>query len=72
MDYNKLESILYNGENDKVDFKKEWYDKTKKIDLVIDIVNFVNTVHHDDCYIIIGIEDITNKVVGIDLMIHIG
>ncbi|PRY80128.1 AlbA family DNA-binding domain-containing protein [Alkalibacterium olivapovliticus] len=67
MDYNKLESILYNGENDKVDFKKEWYDKTKKIDLVIDIVNFVNTVHHDDCYIIIGIEDITNKVVGIDI-----
>ncbi|MFL2124003.1 helix-turn-helix domain-containing protein [Marinilactibacillus psychrotolerans] len=67
MDYNKLESILYNGENDKVDFKKEWYDKTKKIDLVIDIVNFVNTVHHDDCYIIIGVEDITNKVVGIDI-----
>lgn len=31
MDYQKLESIVYNEENDKVDYKKKWYDKTKKI-----------------------------------------
>lgn len=67
MDYYKLESILYNGEDDKADFKEEWYDKSKKIDLIIDILNFVNTVHHENCYIIIGIEDATNEVVGIDV-----
>lgn len=35
--------------------------------MIIDILNFTNTVHHEECYIIIGIEDITNKVVGIDI-----
>ncbi|AEA01691.1 MULTISPECIES: AlbA family DNA-binding domain-containing protein [Aerococcus] len=66
MEISKFYDLVSNGENDRVDYKKKWYTKDKKIDLVIDILNFVNTVHHEDCYIIIGIEDESKEIVGID------
>lgn len=48
------------------DFKRQWYEKGKKGDLLIDIMNMVNTVHYRDCYIIIGVDDTTGEIVGVN------
>jgi len=66
MDTTRLNQLIKNGEDNKVDLKQEWYSKNKRIDLAIDILNFVNTIHHDDCYIIIGIEDETKNIIGVN------
>ena len=50
------------NENDHWDFKEEWY--SNKGELLRDIMNLVNTVHHDNCYIIIGVDD-SGKMVGV-------
>ena len=50
------------NENDHWDFKEEWY--IDKGELLRDIMNLVNTVHHDDCHIIIGVND-SGKIVGV-------
>lgn len=42
-------------ETEQFDFKQEWHNEMK--DLIKDIVCFTNTVHNQDCYIIIGISD---------------
>ena len=54
------------NENDHWDFKLQWYKKNDRNSLLLDIINMVNTPHHDDCYIIIGIDDKTGKIVGIE------
>lgn len=52
-------------ENDHWDFKLQWYKKNNRNNLLLDIINMVNTPHHDDCYIIIGIDDDTGDIVGV-------
>lgn len=68
LDKQKLENIIKQApkENDHWDFKEQWYESNERSELLRDIMNFVNTPHHDDCYIIIGIEDESGKIVGID------
>lgn len=68
LDKQKLENIIKQApkENDHWDFKEQWYESNERSELLRDIMNFMNTPHHDDCYIIIGIEDESGKIVGID------
>lgn len=63
----KLEEIIRMApeENDHWDFKLQWYKKNNRNDLLLDIMNMVNTPHHDDCYIIIGVDDKYGDIVGI-------
>lgn len=49
-------------EDDFWDVKQEWHENTE--DLVKDIICFANTVHDEDCYLIIGVTD-DLKVLGI-------
>lgn len=51
-------------ENDHWDFKEKWHEDNGE--LLRDIINFVNTPHHDDCYIILGVNDKNGEIVGID------
>ncbi|HHD9408871.1 TPA: ATP-binding protein, partial [Streptococcus pneumoniae] len=46
------------------DFKQKWHHSKTK--LVRDILNFVNTSHHEDCYIIFGIDNITLDIIGVN------
>ena len=39
------------------DFKKEWYQKEKKADLLIDIICMANNLENRDAYIIIGVDE---------------
>lgn len=66
MNYEKLEQLIeaQTDENEWLDYKQEWHKN--KVDLVKDILAFVNTVHHNDCYLIFGVEDKTFKVLGVD------
>lgn len=58
--------IISQDENDQVDFKKEYYSKEKKYDLIKDIVSFANNIKPKDKYIVFGIENSTWNVLGID------
>lgn len=62
----KVEEMLMAApnENDHWDFKEHWHED--KGELLRDILNFVNTVHHEDCYIIFGISDKDGGVVGVE------
>ena len=66
MDEEKLKRILDNApsENEKWDFKAHWHED--KGELLRDILNFSNTVHHEDCYIIFGVSDDDGKIIGIE------
>lgn len=57
--------ILARDENDQVDFKKEYYSKEKKYDLIKDIVSFANNIKPRDKYIVFGVENSTWDVLGI-------
>lgn len=52
-------------EDEYHDFKQQWYIPTDRAEMVRDIFSFVNTVHHHDCYLIIGVDDDCN-VVGVE------
>ena len=52
------------NENDHWDFKAEWH-RTRG-ELIRDIINFANTPHHDDCYIILGVDDHDGHIVGVE------
>lgn len=54
----------YFQENDRIDFKAEWHND--KGELVKDLLSFANTYHHNNCYIVIGVEDKTKRILGID------
>ena len=58
--------IISQDENDQVDFKKEYYSKEKKYDLIKDIVSFTNNIKPKDKYIVFGVENSTWNVLGID------
>lgn len=62
-----LENIIKSApdENDRWDFKLQWYKTNDRNSMLLDIINMVNTPHHYDCYIIIGIDDDTGEVIGI-------
>ena len=46
------------------DFKQQWY--LNNTDLLHDIICMANSIANRDCYIIIGIEDETFKILGVD------
>lgn len=58
--------IISQDENDQVNFKKEYYSKEKKYDLIKDIVSFANNIKPKDKYIVFGVENSTWNVLGID------
>lgn len=58
--------IISQDENDQVDFKKEYYSKEKKYDLIKDIVSFANNIKPKDKYTVFGVENSTWNVLGID------
>jgi len=65
-----LEKIIKQGENSKVDFKREWYKKEDlKGEFIKDILALANgDIHSIDktAYLIIGIEDETKKAFKFD------
>ncbi|HEN3172181.1 TPA: ATP-binding protein [Streptococcus agalactiae] len=56
--------LLNTPEDEFHDFKQKWHHS--KSELVRDILNFVNTSHHEDCYIIFGIDNITLDIIGVN------
>lgn len=50
------------SEGDYWDYKQEWHSDNGK--LLHDILCFVNTVHNEDCYIIIGVAD-NGEIIGL-------
>lgn len=46
-----------------LDYKQEWYESN--IELLRDILSFVNTIHEKDCYLVFGVSD-DLSVTGID------
>ena len=50
------------SEGDYWDFKQEWHNENER--LLHDIICFANTIHSNDCYLIIGVSD-TGKIVGV-------
>lgn len=57
--------LLNTPEDEYHDFKQQWYDPHNRAELVKDIFSFVNTLHHQDCYLIIGVND-QHSIVGIE------
>ena len=47
--------LTQHRETDFWDVKQEWHEHVE--DLIKDIICFANTVHNEDCYLIIGITD---------------
>ena len=66
MDYAFIEKIKFlinsSHEGDYWDFKQAWHAENER--LLHDILCFANTVHNENCYIIIGVSD-TGEVVGV-------
>lgn len=50
-----ITKLLNTPEDEYHDFKQKWHSDNSE--LVRDILNFVNTIHHEDCYIIFGVSD---------------
>lgn len=65
MDIEELKSWLSKPEDDHHDFKEHWYHKGQKPELVKDIFSFVNTAHHEDCLLIIRVND-QHKITGVE------
>ena len=55
--------ISLKKEGDYWDYKEEWHDDNEK--LIHDILNFANTEHNHDCYLIIGVTD-DGEIVGLN------
>lgn len=60
-----IKLILAQEENDHVDFKKQFYSKEKKYDLIKDIVSLANNTKPIDKYIVFGVENSSWTVTGI-------
>ncbi|QNQ82916.1 ATP-binding protein (plasmid) [Lactobacillus sp. PV037] len=60
-----IEKVLTKPEDEYHDFKQQWYSSNDKSEFIKDIFSFVNTVHHEDCYLIIGVDDDRN-IVGVE------
>ncbi|BDR57775.1 ATP-binding protein [Xylocopilactobacillus apicola] len=65
MDTMELRRWVDLKEDDHHDFKQVWHSKEKNYELVKDIFSFVNTTHHDDCFLIFGVSD-NQEVIGIE------
>lgn len=66
MEKSKLMELIAKPEDEYHDFKEVWYDQHKKDELVKDIFSFVNTLHYEDCYLIIGVENTHHHIVGVE------
>lgn len=66
MNAEELYMWLQKPEDDHHDFKAQWYDDNHKEEFVKDIFSFVNVTHHDDCFLIIGVDDKTHDVIGVE------
>lgn len=64
MNISELSEILKSSqhETDTYDFKERWEDTNSE--LLKDILSFANTAHHNDCYLIYGVND-NKEIVGI-------
>lgn len=58
--------IAKNQEGAYWDFKESWYEKNKSQDLLHDIICFSNNLVNRDSYIIIGVEDNTYEIFGVE------
>lgn len=72
MNIDELTEIISKGENEKLDFKAEWYSKEKKEELIKDIVSLANGNYYkigEPAYLIFGIKESRNKLdfIGIDI-----
>ena len=59
-----LELIERRAEGDYWDFKQQWH--SNHADLIHDIICMANSPANRDCYLIIGIEDTTYDILGVD------
>ncbi|MFT8411840.1 MAG: ATP-binding protein [Schleiferilactobacillus perolens] len=66
MEIEEFQDWLEKPEDDHHDFKRDWYIPNKREEMVKDIFSFVNTLHHDDCFLIIGVSDLTREVIGVE------
>ena len=62
----KINSLIKVDEDELHDFKLEWYTKHQKDEMIKDIFSFVNTPHHEECYILLGIRDNDHKIIGVE------
>lgn len=62
-----IDLIVAHDENDQVDFKKEYYSKEKKYDLIKDIVSFANNTKPRDKYIVFGVENSSWIPTGVNI-----
>ncbi len=62
-----IDLIVAHDENDQVDFKKEYYSKEKKYDLIKDIVSFANNTKPRNKYIVFGVENSSWIPIGISI-----
>lgn len=62
----RIRKLINIDEDEFHDFKIEWYTPHQKDEMIKDIFSFVNTAHHQDCYIIFGIQDGDHKIIGIE------
>lgn len=60
-----INDLLAKPEDEYHDFKDQWYKQYDKAELIKDIFSFVNTDHHKDCYLIIGVDD-NHDVTGVE------
>jgi len=70
MDKNKLKLLISQNENAKLEFKEQWYHKSQKNEMIKDIIALANgnpqTVGEEG-YLIIGVEDKTKSIKGVNL-----
>jgi hypothetical protein len=60
---NKIRKLIDKQvEGEYWDFKQEWHKENER--LIHDILCFANTIHNEDCYIIVGVSD-DGEVVGV-------
>lgn len=65
MNFRELNNLIQNQtkECDWLDYKQTW--PNNKVDLLRDILSFVNTTHDKDCFLIFGIKDKTFEIIGV-------
>jgi len=71
VDTNKLKLLISQNENAKLEFKEQWYHKSQKNEMIKDIIALANgnpqTVG-EEAYLIIGVEDKTKNIKGVNLL----
>lgn len=60
-----LYKLISTPEDEYHDFKVQWYSPTDRAEMVRDIFSFINTTHHEDCYLIFGVDD-NGEIVGVE------